>query len=125
MDLISFCFYLLLGAQVMVSAVDFLREKTTPALFEYEMIQLRRDVVERRETEGDNLLPRSSECKVFPGDAVWPSEETWSTLNDTLNGALLKPAPMASLCYNNTTYKNYSNLSCEVLSANWATNIER
>lgn len=115
-------FSLLVTAQVVVSAVDVSRGETTPALFNYEKIQLSDD---RLGKESATFFPRGSECKIFPGDTDWPSDETWSTLNDTLNGALLKPAPMASVCYNNTAYNNFANSACEVISANWATNIER
>lgn len=39
------------------------------------------------------------ECKVFPGDANWPSESEWARLNASINGVLLKPKPAASPCY--------------------------
>jgi hypothetical protein len=36
-----------------------------------------------------------------------------------LNGALLKPAPLASVCYNNTVYNNYDPSQCQAVSASW------
>ncbi|KAH9905749.1 hypothetical protein F4778DRAFT_779140 [Xylariomycetidae sp. FL2044] len=39
------------------------------------------------------------DCKVFPGDTSWPSASEWSSLNASLGGALLKPKPAASVCY--------------------------
>ncbi|KAI1161971.1 hypothetical protein F5B18DRAFT_653107 [Nemania serpens] len=41
----------------------------------------------------------SQECKVFPGDAKWPSESQWARLNASIDGVLLKPKPAASVCY--------------------------
>lgn len=38
-------------------------------------------------------------CKVFPGDRNWPSDETWEKLNKTLGGVLIKPVPLAAACY--------------------------
>lgn len=43
-------------------------------------------------------------CKVFPGDAKWPSDKDWSTLNDTLNGALIRTIPLAAPCYAGPNY---------------------
>ncbi|KAI1125251.1 hypothetical protein F5Y10DRAFT_11963 [Nemania abortiva] len=45
------------------------------------------------------LSRAAQECKVFPGDANWPSESEWARLNASMNGALLKPKPAASVCY--------------------------
>lgn len=41
----------------------------------------------------------AQECKVFPGDAQWPSESAWAQLNASINGVLLRPKPAASVCY--------------------------
>ena len=38
-------------------------------------------------------------CKVFPGDAAWPSQEEWNRLNTSLGGVLLNPVPPAAVCY--------------------------
>ncbi|KAI0403288.1 FAD binding domain-containing protein [Xylaria palmicola] len=39
------------------------------------------------------------ECKAYPGSAAWPLEAEWAQLNSTLSGALLKPVPVAAVCY--------------------------
>lgn len=56
-----------------------------------------------------------SRCKVYPGDANWPSDEAWSTLNELSGGRLLaEPAPLAAVCYpdqpsyNATTCASYT-----------------
>lgn len=41
-------------------------------------------------------------CKVFPGDADWPSQSEWSRFNASLGGVLLKPLPPASVCYSSS-----------------------
>ncbi|KAH8880832.1 FAD-binding domain-containing protein [Thozetella sp. PMI_491] len=40
-----------------------------------------------------------SQCRAFPGTADWPTDGEWARLNSTLGGALLKPTPVASVCY--------------------------
>lgn len=44
------------------------------------------------------------ECRAFPGTKDWPAEADWSRLNETLDGALLQPTPVASVCYPGTAY---------------------
>ncbi|CAG8948757.1 hypothetical protein HYFRA_00001878 [Hymenoscyphus fraxineus] len=43
-------------------------------------------------------------CKAFPGTHEWPLENEWSQLNSSLGGALLKPVPLASVCYAGPLY---------------------
>ncbi|KAH7128243.1 FAD/FMN-containing isoamyl alcohol oxidase-like protein MreA [Dendryphion nanum] len=62
-------------------------------------------------------LPRR-ECKYIPGDDNWPSEEEWEEFNDALEGALLKPKPLASACYNGP---DYNAKRCEDLKRQWTT----
>ncbi|KAF1850545.1 FAD-binding domain-containing protein [Cucurbitaria berberidis CBS 394.84] len=56
-------------------------------------------------------------CKITPGDDNWPSEEKWASFNETLGGALLKPKPLASLCY---AGDGYNAEKCEQLRDSWA-----
>ncbi|KAH8892559.1 FAD-binding domain-containing protein [Thozetella sp. PMI_491] len=49
-------------------------------------------------------LPPSGSCRAFPGTSEWPSDGEWKELNDTLNGALLKPIPVAAACYKGPHY---------------------
>lgn len=76
--------------------------------FPYESIQLTSQEIttfpaiafanETRVISKRNLSP----CKAFPGAPDWPLDSEWNTLNQSLSGALLKPAPAASVCYNGT-----------------------
>ena len=43
-------------------------------------------------------------CKAFPCTEDWPTEEQWSALNGTIDGVLLKPLPLASVCYAGQVY---------------------
>lgn len=45
-----------------------------------------------------------SECKAFPGTDGWPADDEWKRLNETLDGALLKPLPSAAACYEGPSY---------------------
>lgn len=40
-------------------------------------------------------------CKVFPGDAEWPSQSTWQTFDKLLGKALIETVPVAASCYQN------------------------
>jgi hypothetical protein len=57
----------------------------------------------------------TTNCKVYPGDADWPSDSEWKTLNDTLGGVLIKGVPPASVCYQ----PYYNATQCAVVTANY------
>lgn len=42
---------------------------------------------------------KQGQCKPIPGDARWPSDAEWSTLNSTIQGRLLRPTPPAAACH--------------------------
>ncbi|KAI0023401.1 hypothetical protein F4780DRAFT_786875 [Xylariomycetidae sp. FL0641] len=46
----------------------------------------------------------AQDCKVFPGDASWPTDETWGRLNASLDGALRRPKPAGAVCYPGPDY---------------------
>lgn len=57
----------------------------------------------------------NNECHVLPGDAAWPSDEAWSTLNETVSGKLVKTVPIGSPCHDPT----YDETACSALKAQW------
>lgn len=74
------------------------------ANFPHEAVQLEdRDIGDFSAIAfGGNSLARRGEqpkCRAFPGSEDWPATDEWDRLNTTLNGALLKPVPAASVCY--------------------------
>jgi hypothetical protein len=82
------------------------------AYFDFEKVQLTSTSLERLGSdaglfafyeESHKLANRAngSACKAFPGDAAWPSDATWETLNGALgNNALIKTIQLAAPCYN-------------------------
>ncbi|KAK2013313.1 FAD-binding domain-containing protein [Colletotrichum eremochloae] len=56
------------------------------------------------------------QCKVYPTDAAWPSDEAWKSLNERVDNRLLKLRPQAAVCYNGP---EYDAAACANLSANW------
>ncbi|KAF2712547.1 FAD binding domain-containing protein [Pleomassaria siparia CBS 279.74] len=59
----------------------------------------------------------TSRCKVYPGDAAWPSDDAWAKLNKaTDNRLLIKPEPQASVCYNGPLYDA---AKCAELTTDW------
>ncbi|KAL0942983.1 FAD-linked oxidoreductase-like protein 18 [Colletotrichum truncatum] len=59
------------------------------------------------------------DCKCAPGDPCWPSDETWSSLNETLSGRLLKTILAPSVCYKDQP--NYDAAACKTVISNWST----
>jgi len=72
-----------------------------------------------------NVAWADQKCKNFPGGMNWPPEDVWRDLNTTLKGALLRPRPIASVCYRNTTYDNYEESKCKAVTDSWSTDTVR
>lgn len=90
--------------------------------FDFEKIKLTANAVPSKytnlfafNTSGPTI--GSGECKVFPGDAAWPSPEEWDAFDELLDGALLKTVPIAAPCYQN--WGVYDAGKCEALIGNW------
>ncbi|KAI1453920.1 FAD-binding domain-containing protein [Annulohypoxylon moriforme] len=54
-------------------------------------------------------------CKYLPGDANWPSEDEWTTLNNTVGGRLIATIPLGSPCHDPT----YDEELCASLQDQW------
>ncbi|CAG8957990.1 hypothetical protein HYFRA_00000333 [Hymenoscyphus fraxineus] len=54
-------------------------------------------------------------CYSFPGDASWPSEASWATLNTTTGGKLIAASPIGSPCHDPT----YDEAACTALQNSW------
>ncbi|KAL2842314.1 hypothetical protein BJX68DRAFT_270759 [Aspergillus pseudodeflectus] len=68
------------------------------------------------ESQSDNSARTLRRCKVFPGDALWPSRSIWSLLDTVTGGALVKGVPRASTCYSGPAYDA---ADCEYLTSQW------
>ena len=64
-----------------------------------------------------NPVLSTKECKAIPGDDDWPSDESWANFNETLGGALLKPKPMARVCYPGD---DFDSVKCSMLKRLWS-----
>lgn len=62
---------------------------------------------------------RCSVCKAHPGDASWPSPQTWAKFNETLGGKLLLPAPPAAVCHREQPV--YNTTKCAEIQQVWST----
>ncbi|PGH17040.1 hypothetical protein AJ79_01424 [Helicocarpus griseus UAMH5409] len=96
--------------------------RTLP-LSESEKIQLIQDQLSNLPISVSKLSPlpvgskrHGGRCKVYPGDADWPSNESWAELNDNTDGRLLKPRPQAAVCYEGPEYNAEA---CAEMSADW------
>ncbi|KAL1795593.1 hypothetical protein ACET3X_005817 [Alternaria dauci] len=94
---------------------------TTTALhFDWERDQLTREDAASNEAlrfGSASATAASGSCKIIPQDATWPNEDAWASFNDTLGGALLKPKPLASVCY---AGEGYNASKCDQLKSSWA-----
>jgi len=78
--------------------------------FPYELIELTNDDVAKNPAiDFGNAanITNGGECKAFPGNEdwpLWPADAEWSALNNSLEGALLKPLPVGAPCYQGPNY---------------------
>ncbi|TWU75155.1 hypothetical protein ED733_003736 [Metarhizium rileyi] len=62
-------------------------------------------------------LPQGG-CRCIPGEACWPSDETWDAFNSTVDGKLIKSVPLAKPCYTST---EGSGDQCQNVNNAWST----
>lgn len=60
---------------------------------------------------------RCSVCKASPGDASWPSLQTWTKFNETLGGKLLLPTLPAAVCHQQQPV--YNSTKCTEIQQAW------
>jgi hypothetical protein len=58
---------------------------------------------------------RSGECKLYPGDDAWPSEQTWDRFDALVDGNLIPTIPLAAPCYSN--WGVYDSAKCAAITA--------
>ncbi|XP_055340389.1 uncharacterized protein LOC129589601 [Paramacrobiotus metropolitanus] len=57
----------------------------------------------------------STQCRCYPGDSCWPTDNEWTAFNSTLGGNLIKTVPTAYPCYGDRS----SNAECLNVKANY------
>ena len=59
-------------------------------------------------------------CKSIPGDADWPKQEAWNSLNNTVQGRLIATVPQAAVCHA-AGYGGlqYNETACKALQSVW------
>ena len=77
------------------------------------------DVTGSATTTPDYTLAGTDNCKIFPGDTQWPSDDDWEALDAATDGPLLKPLPQAHVCYSNGTGNPVDNATCQTLTDSW------
>ena len=63
--------------------------------------------------------PSSPSCKSVPGDASWPSAETWNALNESVGGQLIQAAPPGAVCH--PGQPAYDAALCPAVQSGWST----
>ncbi|KAI8633358.1 FAD binding domain protein [Xylariaceae sp. FL1651] len=59
------------------------------------------------------------QCKNIPGDANWPSQDQWASLNKTIGGKLIATVPLASVCHSEGTFARLNESACDTLKGQW------
>lgn len=86
--------------------------------FDYEIIQLDNHGLPPLFSFGNSHgITTAKGCKVFPGDAEWPSGQAWALFNQTLNGTLIQTVPLAAPCY--ASWPEYNPAECEAITSAW------
>ncbi|UQC86326.1 FAD binding domain-containing protein [Colletotrichum lupini] len=62
-----------------------------------------------------NSTTTAPSCKYLPGDAGWPSANTWAQLNETVGGRLVATVPLGSACHGDA----YNATECARLQEAW------
>lgn len=96
-------------------------------LFPYEAVQLQESDLSGLPAAYASLLAfstpspsQNASCKVFPGDAAWPSDPAWAILNSTTSkGGLIKTIPIAAPCYPGSVYNVYNVAECTYITNQW------
>ncbi|KAM0490781.1 hypothetical protein ACHAP8_011175 [Fusarium lateritium] len=57
------------------------------------------------------------QCRCTIGDSCWPSTQTWTTLNSTIDGHLIRYTPPGAVCYK--SHPRYDAASCDSVIKQW------
>ncbi|CAG7923433.1 unnamed protein product [Penicillium olsonii] len=57
-------------------------------------------------------------CKSSPGDLSWPSQNEWNSLNQSIQGTLIKTSPAGSSCYPGNPFDSSEN--CTAVKNHWS-----
>jgi hypothetical protein len=57
----------------------------------------------------------ATSCRCFPGDACWPTLETWQQFNKSVDGRLIATVPLGLSCHD----PHYDEELCAQLAARW------
>jgi hypothetical protein len=60
-----------------------------------------------------------NKCKIYPGDAEWLSQDAWKLLDFLIDSALLKPTPIAAVCYSSPQWGVYDAGACANITRHW------
>jgi hypothetical protein len=94
---------------VLFSLARFAASSLDVPLFDWEKQQLTDDDLDKLDPnirpklgfdeDPTQPLPQKGDCRAFPGDEDWPSQNDWEAFNNTLGGALISTVPVAAPCY--------------------------
>lgn len=62
-----------------------------------------------------------AKCRATPGSADWPSTASWSALNSSISGRLIKASPPGAVCH--PGQPTYNPVACPAVQAGWMTSI--
>ncbi|KAL5906602.1 hypothetical protein ACKVV1_011001 [Pyricularia oryzae] len=110
--------FLDLSQVVSASSVSGSAIKREAPLFEWEAVHLGRSRLDALEaTDKAKRASGSGDCKVYPGDVDYPSQEAWDQLDSITGGALIKTVPLAAAC--DPEWPQYDPVECQRIGDAW------
>lgn len=100
------CHAINMGSLRLLVCASLLSKLTQSALL-FESVQLEAKDIDFFPAVGfpqGTAQPPDVECKAFPGDDGWPTDDDWRHFNTSIDGVLLKPLPPAAVCYSGPQY---------------------
>jgi hypothetical protein len=65
--------------------------------------------------------PEKINCRCRPYEACWPSNQEWSSLNNTIQGNLVAVRPVASVCHD----PDFNEAACKTVKEQWTGSLWR
>lgn len=54
-----------------------------------------------------------------PNTPCFPKDDDWKALNSSVNGALIKTIPLASVCYQDSPFDDFNDTLCKEVASQW------
>lgn len=95
--------------EVLANVAASIKNETISSLFAFGNVS----------TSSDASKRSARQCKILPGDLLWPTGFVWEIFDLLLGGRLIKAAPLAASCY--PEWPEYDSDTCATITSEWLT----